>query len=357
MSALHARPFRAVSLEVRDGAPVVVKRFHHPNPLLARFDRSRARRERNALAEMERAHLPVPRALDLRESADGWELCFTAVEGARTLRALLSAGVPAPGWERLLADLGALLARLQAAGWEHGDLHPGNVLVDAHGKPWLIDLQRARRAALDSARCLDQVVECAAMTRERLAARLRARFLAAWLAALPESLRPRLRGTSLMKAIEERARLRRRERVRAGLGRWLRESSRVQAVERDGAVIWLRRDLAPESIDEIPASWILVHGAPDELSASWLGAARLAEHELPAMRPAAFAPRTNRHVHGAWAAFEPPRTPAGTSAELLRDLVDRGLSLRRPALGGRGEGCFFLPPREPVDFVELDAVN
>src|SRR5262245_53690199 len=174
MTVLHARPFRAVSLEVRDGLPVVVKRFHHPNPILARFDRARAERELGALAALERERFPVPRVLELRATEAGWELCCTAVEGARTLgESLRSASPPPGGWERLLARLGELLARLQAAGWVHGDLHPGNVLVDSCGSPWLVDLRRARRAAPDPARALDEVVECAAMAREHLPARLR----------------------------------------------------------------------------------------------------------------------------------------------------------------------------------------
>jgi tRNA A-37 threonylcarbamoyl transferase component Bud32 len=344
-----------VSLEVRDGAPVVVKRFHHPNPILARFDRARARRERTALAELERAHLPVPRALDLRATPAGWELCCTAVEGARTLREFLADGAPpVGGWERLLARLGELLAHLQRAGWEHGDLHPGNVLVDACGEPWLIDLQRARRAALDPARCLDQVVECAAMSRERLPARVRTRFLVAWLEALPGDLRPRLQGAPLLRALEARARQRRLERVCAGLGRWLRESSRVRAIADDGQTIWLRRELDPGTLESLPASWLVLRGERDELAARWLGAARLAEHGLAAVRPAAFAPGPRTRARGAWAAFEPPSSPARSAAELGKDLEDRGLALRRPALRAPGDGVFLLPPREPLDFVELD---
>ena len=354
MSALNTRPFRAVSLEVRDGAPVVVKRFHHPNPILARFDRTRARREQRALAELERDRFPVPRVLELRETGAGWELCCAAVQGARTLRELLSSDAPpAGGWEGLLARLGELLARLQAAGWEHGDLHPGNVLVDEHGRPWLIDVQRARRVAPDAARRLDQVVECAAMGRERLPARLRARFLVAWLAALPEGLRPALVGTTLARALEERARLRRIERVRVGLGRWLRDSSRVRAVGVGRAGIWLRRDLAPELIDRIPAGFVVLHGERDELRAAWLGAARLAEHGLAVARPAVFAPGSGRRGRGAWAAFQPPSAPARSIAELLEALEDRGLALHRPGLA-RADGVYFLPPREPEDFVESD---
>ena len=353
VTVLHARPFRAVALEEHDGAQVVVKRFHHPNPFLASFDRARARRELAALVELERAGLPVPEPLGLRATDAGWELRLRTVEGARTLRELLEGTASMPGgWERLLARLGELLARLQAAGWEHGDLHAGNVLVDARGRPWLIDFQRARRAAPDAARRLDEVVECAAMARELLSARLRARFLLSWLEALPTELRPKLAGTELFNAIEERARLRRRERVRIGLSRWLRESSRARWVERGTAGVWLRRDLTPATLEhDLPEHWLVLRGARDELRARWLGAARLAEHRLPVARPAAFARGSRWRGRGAWAAFEPPQTPAESAAALRKALADRGLALRS-GIEAAEHGAYFLPPREPQDFVE-----
>jgi len=352
VTVLRARAFRSVVLDSREGAATVVKRFHHPHPLLARFDRGRARREFETLAVLERAGLPVPKPLGVRATDVGWELDLAPVPAARTLQELLVSGaVPAGGWERLLAHLGALLARLQSAGWEHGDLHPGNVLVDRDGKPWLIDFQRARRVAPERARCLSEVVECAAMAREQLPARVRARFLAAWRAALPVELRPRLDGTALARAIEERARARRIERVEIGLGRWLRESSRVRRIEQGENGVWLRRDLSPTLLESsLPDHWLVLRGAHDELRARWLGAARLAEHGLPVARPAAFAPgsRANR----AWAAFEPARETARSHAELLQALADRRLALVHPGLESDDHGFSFFPPREPQDFLE-----
>ncbi len=354
MTVLHARPFRGVALEARAGAAVVVKRFHHPNPLLARFDRGRARRELDALVELERAGLSVPKPLGMRATEGGWELSLAAVPGARTLQELLESGaLPAGGWERLLARLGELLARLQVAGWEHGDLHLGNVLVDANGRPWLIDFQRARRVAPDRARCLSEVVECAALAREQLPLRMRVRFLVAWRAVLPTGLRPRLAGTELAYALEERARLRRIERVRIGLGRWLRDSSRVGWVQRGETGFWSRRDLASVSLDlALPATWIVLRGGHDEMRARWLGAARLAEHRLPVARPAAFSSGSRWSGRGAWAAFEPPENAAPSRAELLDALADRRLALARPATEHSTRGVYFLPPREPADFTD-----
>lgn len=354
VTVLRARAFRSVVLEARADEDLVVKRFHHPNPLLARFDRGRAQREFEALVELERAGFPVPRPLGVRATDRGWELVLASVPSARTLQDLLeSAAVPAGGWERLLARLGELLARLQSAGWEHGDLHQGNVLVDRDGKPWLIDFQRARRVALDRARRLSEVVECAAMAREQLPRRVRARFLVAWRAALSPELRPRLAGAALARALEERARLRRIERVEIGLGRWLRESSRVRWIERGQDRVLLRRNLVPEVLGaSLPAQWFVLRGEHDELRARWLGAARLAEHRLPVARPAAFAPGARARTTGAWAAFETPRTAARSKMELRDALADRGLALVRPGIEGDECGFFFLPPREPQDFVE-----
>lgn len=340
-------------LEVREDAARVVKRFHHPNPLLARFDRGRAQREFAALVELAGAGFPVPRPLDLRATERGWELALAPVPGARTLQELLASSALRPGaWEALLARLGVLLARLQAAGWAHGDLHAGNVIVDREDRPWLIDLQRAERVVASPARSLSEVVECAAMAREHLPARVRARFLVAWRAALPAELRPRLAGQELARAVEERARVRRRERVEIGLLRWLRESSRVIRSEHAGAGLWLRRDLGPVLGEErLPARWLVLRGEHEMLRALWLGAARLSEHGLPVARPAAFAPGRGR-TNAAWVAFEPALGCAPSRAELLDRLADRGLVLASPRLEQGERGFSFLPPREPQDFLE-----
>ena len=371
MLVLSARPFRSVVLDAREGSAVVSKRFHHPNPLLARFDGARARREFAALTALERAGLPVPHPLEMRASDAGWEIRLTAVEGARTLGALLdAAAVPPGGWTRLAARLGEALARLQQSGFEHGDLHPGNVLVDAHGAPWLIDLGRVLSVAPDAARCLSELVHCAAAVREVMPARARARFLVAWLQALPRELRPQLAGRELAHALEQRARVLRRHQVQLGLGRWLRESSRVRRLEYSGVRAWVRRDLDDAAVEPLLAApppagsdarWTVLRGERSELRARWLGAARLHEHRLPAARPVLFVPgsRWPWRRSDAWAAFEPPeparRAPSG--AALLEALAERGLALAAPAaaLARLGEGAYLSPPREPDEIWDATA--
>lgn len=44
----------------------------------------------------------------------------------------------------LMRDLSLVVSRVHRAGLVHGDLKPGNVIVDAHDKPWLIDFGLAR---------------------------------------------------------------------------------------------------------------------------------------------------------------------------------------------------------------------
>jgi tRNA A-37 threonylcarbamoyl transferase component Bud32 len=357
VTVLQARSFRSVRLEPRDGSTVVVKRFHHPGPLGARLDRLRARRELAALAELERAGLPVPHPLALRRTEGGLELHLAAVPGARSLREWLAGDeLPPGGWSRLLARLGALLARLQAAGWRHGDLHPGNALVDEAGAPWLVDLQRAARAAPDAARCLDEVVECAAAAREALPAAQRARFLAAWLATLPAELRPRLGGAELLRAIEERARERRIARVRGGLARWLRPSSRVRVLLHEGVPALVRRDLPAAMLARPPDErWLVLRGPREELRSRWLGAARMHEHGLRAASPGVLLPAARWPAGTTVAAFELPPPEEGSRAKLEARLAERGLALTGAALACAGRGGHWLPPREPEDFVELAA--
>ncbi len=360
MIVLRSRPFRSVVLAAHGGETVVTKRFHHPHALRACFDRARARREFAALTAFARAGLPVPRALGVHAAEVGWELRLAAVEGARALRTLLDAReVPPGGWARLTERLGAGLARLQQSGWEHGDLHPGNVLVDARGQPWLIDLGAARRAPPEAARALAELVHGAAALREHLPARLRAPALRAWLGALPPELRPRLTGRALAHAVEQRARLVRRHQVRIGLGRWLRESSRVRRIEHGGARAWVRRELDDARVAALLAApaahGLVLCGTRGELTARWLGAARLHEHGLSVAQPALFVPGSHWRRE-AWAVFEPPAPErrAASRADLCAALAERGLALAAGSFVQDAAGVYLDPPREPEELLECD---
>lgn len=79
------------------------------------------------------------------ELADAWE---RATQGSATQS---SAAATAPrdarrARRRLLNAVGFEVAALHRAGFGHGDLHARNVLVDARGDAWFVDLARLRRA-------------------------------------------------------------------------------------------------------------------------------------------------------------------------------------------------------------------
>ncbi|HEX5054796.1 MAG TPA: lipopolysaccharide kinase InaA family protein [Planctomycetota bacterium] len=78
--------------------------------------------------------------------------CGTAVDG-ELLRSFLVTRTVASGRPftfsaatRAQRRAGALLRRMHDHGWLPGDLHPGNLLVDAHDEPWLLDLTSVQHA-------------------------------------------------------------------------------------------------------------------------------------------------------------------------------------------------------------------
>jgi hypothetical protein len=341
---LKTSPARSVRLELcADGdgsaAPRVVKRFAGRGLFAAPRDAARARREHALLVELHAGGLPVPRPLSLERRGDGWEVAMEWIPEARTLQERLLAGdtrdLPARA-------LGALLARLQAAGVDHPDLHPGNVLIDALGGVWAIDFHKARSGArLSAARLEAQLAHLEAGLRERAPVRLRLRCLLAWLRALPAD-HPRPRGTpaELAARLAERARRERCATVEKRRLRWTRPGSAVRAVslacgdgfERADGPADLGRSLeaaieragagAPRAVlpcPALPARRVLVlRGTWRAVGAAWYAAARLEEHALPAARPLALARGTT-----AWAAFALP--PEGHLLEPGRALDARGL--------------------------------
>lgn len=99
------------------------------------------------LNELHAHGLPVPRPL-----AAGWQregvfyradILIERIEAARPWAILLAADLGSAAWE----DVGVAIAGMHRAGIEHADLNVHNILVDALGKVWLIDFDRARRRA------------------------------------------------------------------------------------------------------------------------------------------------------------------------------------------------------------------
>jgi hypothetical protein len=320
--ALKANPRRSVFwLEVQQG-PVVVKRFHHPGRIGRLVDGRRARAEYSRLEELRARGLPVPRPLDCRATPAGWELHLEAIPGAIGLDELLDR--PGGGAEHA-AQVGDLLARSARAGLAHADLHPGNVLLDATGRAWLVDVRAARLSRELGARAAtEELVRLAAPLREAWPSSAFATLVGAWRGALAPAL---ARAVPDERTLAELARVRRIEVVERGIGRWLRESSRTR-VER----VWrrsflVRRDLGPIPVEraaEERAGALLVSGMPArELVRHWKVAARLTEQRIPA-----WLPRILARGRDGWASFE---IGALDPAELTRRLADRGLVLDRMA--------------------------
>jgi len=364
---------RTVRLEFwEEGGTVrgrVVKRFHGAGAVRRLFDRWRARRELRALCAMRRAGLPVPLALGLARSGGAWELATELVPDALPLRLAIESFAPWPAAPEVLARrLGRLFARVLATGLDHADPHPDNVLVDAAGEPWLIDLGKSRvRSGTNARRIERELVRVAAGVREHVGPAFRLRFLLAFLRALPGELRGELPAPrELARRTERGARHERREVLRRARLRWTRQSSAARPFREGAYAGYLRRELPDELPglvlgDALPSAArgafempfpgegsraLVGHCGRDfgELRERWYSAARLAMHGVPCAEPVLLA-RGPRSV----ALFELPagarplaalaegargparRRLAHALGELLGTLHDRGLSVRKLA--------------------------
>lgn len=118
--------------------------------------RSPARREWRALRMLAAAGIAVPRPLAYGRLPDGDELLAeTFVAGRPVAEAFDDADDGLRG--RLVAAIARAVERLARSGFVHGDLHLGNLRVDASGDTVvLLDLQRARRSRSRRARLRDR---------------------------------------------------------------------------------------------------------------------------------------------------------------------------------------------------------
>jgi tRNA A-37 threonylcarbamoyl transferase component Bud32 len=125
------------------GRPALyVKRF--PPELL----RDRARKEASMLRALEEAGIPCPRLVATGRNAAGSYVITEEIPDALILKDLL--GKERERARRRVVALGALIRRMQDAGFEHGDLHVGNIL--ARGETlYVMDVHRAKRSSRLSA--------------------------------------------------------------------------------------------------------------------------------------------------------------------------------------------------------------
>ena len=371
---LKQSPARSVRLEPpAHGAEAperIVKRFRSRGPLAAARDRARARREFELLRELHALGLAVPRPLELAARDGGWEVAMEFLAGAASFAAILEGRAPWPAEPgRIARELGALCARLQAAGVQHPDLHPGNALLGADGRAFAIDFHKARRARSPwtPPRLEAQLAHVAAGARERTSRRFRARFLWAWWSALPPALRPqRTELPELARRAEARARCERAEHVERRRPRWTRDGTAVHAVELAGGAAFERADREPglaRAVESLIASrapareplaielpWdsrsqaLILFGSWRDLASLWRTAGQLEEHALPAARPLALAKRPK-----GWAAFELPA--GGRTATAWQDLASAHTSSAFGALAAAFHDRAVRPaPLAPASF-------
>ncbi len=356
---LKANAARTVYVDSRG---VVVKRFHNPSAVQALRDRRRAVSEHRLLAALAARELPVPRPLEVRRARGAWEVVMEWIPEAATLGAVLAGERRSPvPLEVLATRLGRLLARAHAAGLDHPDLHPGNVLIDADGNPWLVDFHKARLRSRTDPKLLERdLVALGAAVRELFPPRLRARFALAWRRALPDELASGLAEPArLARDVEDRARVRRRAVLAHAQGRWTRTSSSCVETAR----AFQRRDLPEDFAERLESASrhrsryvevalydqqvraLVLRGRANELRARWYSAVRLCDHRVPALAPLCLS------AH--WAAFEIPAGAQPVAAApspqqlgaLLGTLHDRGLDV--DALDGlyeHGDALLLAPP-------------
>jgi len=142
---------RGAAWFVRTDAGDAVLRHYRRGGMVARFnrdtylwngaERTRSFREFRLLRALRGRGLPVPAPLAAAYWRNGRgyraALLVSRIAGAESMGALLDRDA-APPW----GAVGATLARFHRAGACHADLNVDNVLMDAHGKPWLIDFDR-----------------------------------------------------------------------------------------------------------------------------------------------------------------------------------------------------------------------
>jgi len=186
----------------------------------ARLGRSQAEREWRALGAMRRAGLPVPAPLAFGTLADGDHVLVMEYVAGRAFDEWLRSEPAA--LHTTLAKLGRLVSAIHRAGWIHGDLHVGNLLV-SQNELVLIDWQHAAPTSAFAARREDRAhLEHSLARRLPLGQRMRFRETALGIARpyrrAGSAARAALReaGTAVAHRYHEHARSRTRRALRPG---------------------------------------------------------------------------------------------------------------------------------------------
>ncbi len=199
-----------------------------------------AHREWRALRRLEALGAPVPPPRAMGQLRGGDRLLVTAFCPGPTLATALAAGAQG----RVLATaVGAAIARLHGAGYVHGRLHAGTIIL-ADGGPVLVNLRSARRSRSRGGRRRDlAALEDSVARRLRLVDRVRLRAEALGLRRPFDAGARRALG-----AVARLARARGLARARARMRR-ARRPGRCSTVARVGGLRGLRDPaLAPEAL-------------------------------------------------------------------------------------------------------------
>ncbi|MCW2568262.1 MAG: Serine/threonine protein kinase, partial [Mycobacterium sp.] len=128
--------------DLRSGERVALKRLRAG---CTPADRDRLRREAALLAAFEHPH--VVRLRGVRGTEDGLVLVLDLAEGGSFAGVLAGSGrLGGPEVGALCGPIAVALVAAHAAGLVHGDVSPGNLLLDALGRSLLADLGTARLA-------------------------------------------------------------------------------------------------------------------------------------------------------------------------------------------------------------------
>ncbi|MEM1448023.1 MAG: hypothetical protein AAF957_00375 [Planctomycetota bacterium] len=312
------------------GTATFVKRFHAPG-LSGLRDRWRAYTEAEALVAGRSCGLPVPALLGVDLEDGHWTLRTEWIEDATPLDTVLRQRGPTYRRVPLARRLGALVATSERVGIRYPDPHPGNLLVDAEGEVWLVDLARARFGAADPERFRLMLIRACAAMREITSLRFRELVHHAYI-----QNRAMVTSAPALDDIEAEARTARRRIVARRVEVWRRESSAtsVEVDEEGRRVVRVRAAAeAPEEgwrTERIEADRPTVDGV-------WATAVRATLHGLPTARPRSVS------LAPPWVCeVDVPATvgtaPDPSSAASLRALLaDRGLALEGPTLVD-GEG-------------------
>lgn len=145
-------------LRAEDGRVYYVKRQvgHIFRSLRHPFGCPTVLREHKALLELQRRGVRVPQIVycGTERGADGWRglLVSEALEGFQDIESWYAAGgreqLAAAQHDQLLQQIGAMLARMNLARWQHGCLYAKHVFVKVTGNELdvaLLDLEKSRR--------------------------------------------------------------------------------------------------------------------------------------------------------------------------------------------------------------------